>query len=552
MLHNVWHYVEPGILLAILIVALTSGATERTQHRWFGRLARRRWLAVGIVSGIAFVGAVLLTLGRGAPVPAIHDEFAYLLQGDTFIHGRLTNPPHPLAEFFDTFHVLQKPTYTGKYPPAQGLLLALGQILGHPVVGVWISFALFCGALCWMLQAWLPPRWALLGALLMTVRLLAASGIQQWAYGYWGGAVAALGGALLFGAGRRLWERPQWTHSLALATGLTLLANSRPWEGLLVSMVMLGTLAWRYLSCRVSSFSQTTTQLILPVAAIMTLCLAWMGHYNQRVTGDWHRFPYREHSDQYTQVPLFLWQADATSSKPYSDPLLQEFYCGFETTDWNRAQHWRSTLELTTHRLMAPQQYFLGWLLFPLWIVGCLTGKAWPRFAAFTFLGLWGIGLQTCWFLPHYLAPAICLVPYLVMTGMRRVWHWRIAEREVGRTYVMLTLLAYALLACVTLVPYKNRSDWNHRRAQVVSQLTTAGGEHVVIVRYSADHSPHCEWVANQADINEAPIIWAREKEPEKLRQLLQYYPDRKFWVLEADESPAKLEPLDTSAFFSS
>ena len=407
-----------------------------------------------------------------------------------------------------------------------------------------------------MLQAWLPPRWALLGALLLTARLLAASGIQQWAYGYWGGAVAALGGALLFGAGRRLWERPRCTHSLALATGLALLANSRPWEGLLVSIVMLGALAWRYLSCRVSSFSRTMTQLVLPAATVMVLCFAWMGHYNQRVTGDWLKFPYREHSDQYTQVPLFLWQADATSSKPYSNPLLQEFYCGFETTDWNRAQHWRGAIELTTHRLMAPVLYFLGWLLFPLFIFGCLAGKAWPRFAAFTFLGLWGIGLQTCWFLPHYLAPAICLVPYLFITGMRRVWHWRIAGREVGRevgrTYVMLTLLAYALLTCAALVPYRNREDWNHRRAQVVSQLLAAGGEHVVIVRYAADHNAHCEWVANQADIDQTPIIWAREKEPEKLRQLLQYYRNRNFWVLEADKTPAKLEPLDTSAFFSS
>src|SRR5260370_14976993 len=97
--------VVAGLSLFVVFPELGS-RWFRLAGRWVGRVARNRRLAIAAVGLTSLALSTSLGLLVRLPQPYAHDEFSYLLAGDTFAHGRLTNPTHPMWEHFQTFHVI--------------------------------------------------------------------------------------------------------------------------------------------------------------------------------------------------------------------------------------------------------------------------------------------------------------------------------------------------------------------------------------------------------------------------------------------------------------
>ncbi len=518
-------------------------------------LARRKWLAIVAVMVIPILLRLAFLPVAGLPDPIISDEFSYLLAADTFAHGRITNPPHPMAQFFDTFEVLQQPTYMSKYPPVQGLFLALGQLLGQPWIGVLISMALAYGAVLWMMQAWLPPKWALVGTLML---MLQFDFFGNWVDGYWGGFPALLGGALVMGAFPRLMRgarariKDEIKDAVVMAVGVGILANTRPYEGsILCATVAVGLGIWLF-GNRTGFVRGRPWGAIAAIAGIVSLLFAFMAYYNWRITGNAFRLPYVAYEQTHNPIPIFVWQEFRTIH--FANPQFDYAYKQFLPPDiagrmWDG--HWQTVIRAAFDTVR--HMFFLGKITVAVGALGFLWFFR-DRRVRFLLIQAFVCTAALCvsvWVQAHYLAPVLATIFCLVaesMRHLRRVWiQVGSAARPVGTGLTrlavigMVAMLAFRATEKVQAIRSNGDEAGIFHRAEVIAELNAQPGEHLVLVKYGAERHNVDEWVYNRADIDHSKIVWAREIPGVDLRPLLKYFSNRQVWVVEPDVIPPKL-----------
>jgi hypothetical protein len=554
--------------LMVLAIAIACGfprlqipGLERIR-RFFSRLARRKTLAcISVGASLLLLRLALLPLFP-VPHPFLPDDFSFLLAADTFVHGRLVNPTPAMWTHFETIHVTLQP-YASMYFPAPGLMLAAGKLLfGSPWAGILISSALMCGAICWMLQGWLPPGWALLGGFLVILRI----GL----FSYWmntytgGGSISALGGALVLGALPRLTRTGRLRYAMIMAAGVSILSISRPYEGVLVSLPVAVALGHWVLFGKNRPPTPVLLRRAAASMALIAATLAWLGYYDYRVFGNVKTLPYTVDRATYAVVPYYVWQK-AHPTPEYRHADLRQFYTEREARDFHLL-HSRGVFLYYYKKLITTVFFFAGFLFLPLLVMA--RRVLYDRRLRFFIRSLpfWVVGMGIgVYLIPHYLAPFTAAI---YVFGVQALRHLRAAKYRgwpVGRNLVTALVALCVCLAglrafaqplglsfgefpinpweCTWIGP----GNFGVDRANVISKLEQMPGNHLVLVRYSPNHDEIDEWVYNDADIDKSRIIWAQEMDPASNADLIRHYSGRDVWLVQPDVQQGRLLPYPTA-----
>jgi hypothetical protein len=536
------------LALALMLVLLTMscrGWLERTGLK----LAEKTWLSMALLAILPVALRLILLPDHRIPSPDIYDEFGHLFVADTLRHFRFANPSHPLHQFFETFFILQQPTYSSIYPLGQGIMLAIGQaVFGTPWAGVVFSTAAFCSLCYWMLRAWVTPGWALIGGLLAIFEFGPLSG---WMNNYWGGAFGATLGCLVFGSLPRLMETGRKRYAILLAAGLGLHVLLRPYESLFlliaVALYLLPALRRR------EDVKRLLRNAAPAIAASLLLALGITMLQNKSVTDSWTTLPYQLSQHQYGVPAGLTFQPNPT---PHSELTPQQ------EMEYKSQLAFRSnapeTIDSYLERLRYRIRYYRFFFLPPLYlaILAFLAAIRNYRFVwVCATIALFALGTN---FFPafqlHYVAAVTCLFVLVSVAGCRQISQW---NPDAARLLVFLCVAHFTFWYAMHLVDgqdfsmdarrYETWDGLNHcnpeRRLVVNEKLAAIPGKLIVFVRYWPQHIFQEEWVYNEADIDHARVIWARDLGEPENKKLRDYYPDRAVWLLEPDARPPALEP---------
>jgi hypothetical protein len=222
------------------------------------------------------------------------------------------------------------------------------------------------------------------------------------------------------------------------------------------------------------------------MAVVLGLAAAAMGYYNWRVTGHPLTMPYEVHERTYAATPSPFWAA-YNPAPEYRHEVMRQEHVDILKAVVDSVRTVEGYFRWYSHRLPKPLGFYVGPFILPLLMLPVVLRRSGPmRFAALTCLLVFSTVLTATGVFAHYVAPAVALYLLLVVEGFRHLRVLRLFGLRVGRAAAIVAL-AFVVLSTALVMVY-GVANWGGRRplekARLEAQLESAGGKHLVIVRY--------------------------------------------------------------------
>ncbi|NJN82950.1 MAG: hypothetical protein HC802_12175 [Caldilineaceae bacterium] len=220
---------------------------------------------------------------------------------------------------------------------------------------------------------------------------------------------------------------------------MSILANSRPYEGLIAGLIVGFALVIGFARPSQRLTLNVASRLIVPAILVLAINFLWMATYNHRVTGSVWKLPYQAwtqqeggdfllthkligslyRTKQYTEPPRLSDQwFDLQDSRSVARKILRQW--GFYVTPSLLPALFFLALAVSNRKI----QFFLAG--FAVVLTACL---------------IQGTGCHT-----HYLAPVTPLVFGVFVGGFRRLRRWRWQGRPSGRMLVFTLPISWNTL----------------------------------------------------------------------------------------------------------
>lgn len=501
-----------------------------------------RWI-VGVV---AIVTAMVMWWCWDQPIATVHDELAYLLQARIFASGRWALPSPVIPEFFEQAYMLVVPALASKYPPGFSLVLALGVMVGAPMLVPLVLHAA-SASLLFVLARRLTNGGI---ALLTWVLWLSSPSVLLFGPRYYSETVttACWLGAFLCLLNWRDTGRRRWLLGLAFLIGwgavtrpMTMLLFAIP-VGVVVFELVRRRRAWRDLAL---------------AFAVGVAVLAIIPLWSARTTGSWRVSPLTLYVRQYTPWDLPGFGYNPQPPERALTPDLDKLRTVLGAV---HARHTVAALpSIVVLRMRAlrdalwggPRRILIPFAVLGLATVGAEMGVALAA-AAMLIVGYLSFAMFASWTLYYY--ESFPIFAFLTASGLGlalaaltrrdgeplRTFAWRAPRlSNLAATGALLLLPATVFVARVA----RRFQHTQHASLQAFNDrlATIASPRAVVFVRYAAAHDPHVSFVRNSADPERERVWVAYDRGPAENVRLLGHVPDRVPYLF--DEASGAMRP---------